>query len=99
MLVAVTLFTITQASDYADLESPEKISKQERAVWINNFFNPVSDYVQEGYKAFQDSYTQGVERQDSSESQGSITKAKAGGAVTPAAQPAVQPAAPTATPQ
>ena len=70
MLVAVTLFTITQASDYADLESPEKISKQERAVWINNFFNPVSDYVQEGYKAFQDSYTQGVERQDSSESQG-----------------------------
>ena len=36
---------------------------------------------------------------DSSESQGSITKAKAGGSVMPAAQPAAQPAAPTATPQ
>lgn len=32
------------------------------------------------------------------EVEGSITKAKAGGAVMPAAQPAAQPAAPTATP-
>jgi hypothetical protein len=70
MVVAVTLFTITQASDYTDLQLPQVASEKERAIWINNFFNPISGYVRDGYKAFQDSYTQGVERQDGSESQG-----------------------------
>jgi hypothetical protein len=36
---------------------------------------------------------------DSTDTEGSITKAKASGAVAPAAQPASQPGAPTATPQ
>lgn len=36
---------------------------------------------------------------ESTDTEGSITKAKAGGAIMPASQPAAQPAAPTATPQ